>query len=171
MSNKNLIIGLGVAVVVYYLYNQNQKKKLQTVPYTDVELDKVVTTFINQQLSLAKVYEPNKSSPDAEKGKKEVFDMIKKASLIGKDVSRANVDRILAIYDKSIRNQYGDKSIGVATPEEIDLFADFRGLNVNKLAQTPAQPNYSLQFEDKPCKKWVQPLCKTTPCPPICGEY
>ncbi len=22
-----------------------------------------------------------------------------------------------------------------------------------------------------PCKKWVQPQCITTPCPPICMEY
>jgi hypothetical protein len=24
---------------------------------------------------------------------------------------------------------------------------------------------------EKPCKKWVQPKCVTTPCPPICEEY
>jgi hypothetical protein len=24
---------------------------------------------------------------------------------------------------------------------------------------------------EKPCKKWVQPTCITTPCPPTCEEY
>ena len=126
MKNKNLLIALGVGVVVYYFYNKNQKEKIQATPYTDAELDKVVTNFINKQLTLAKVYEPNKNAPDAEKGKKEVLEMIKQASLNGKDVSRANIDRILGIYDKSIRNMYGDKSMGVATLEEQNIFADFR---------------------------------------------
>jgi hypothetical protein len=49
MKNKNLIIGIGLAVVVYYFYNKNQKEKLQATPYTDAELDKVATDFINKQ--------------------------------------------------------------------------------------------------------------------------
>jgi hypothetical protein len=24
---------------------------------------------------------------------------------------------------------------------------------------------------EKPCKKWIQPACITTPCPPMCVEY
>jgi len=130
MNNKNLLIILGVAVVVYYLYNQNQQEKLKSIPYTNAELDKVVTDFINKQLSFAKIVEPNKEAIDFEKGKKEVLDMIKKASLNGKDVSRANIDKILAIYDKSVRNMYGDKSMGIATPEEMNLFYDFRVVDV-----------------------------------------
>lgn len=130
MNNKNLLIALGVGVVVYYFYNKNQKEKLQSTPYTDAELDKVASDFINKQLSFAKIVEPNKEPIDFEKGKKEVLDMIKKASLNGKDVSRANIDKILAIYDKSVRNMYGDKSMGIATPEEMNLFYDFRNVNV-----------------------------------------
>jgi hypothetical protein len=32
-------------------------------------------------------------------------------------------------------------------------------------------PMSAPQVADKPCKKWVQINCITTPCPPMCAEY
>jgi hypothetical protein len=103
--------------------------------------------------------------------------MIKKASLNGKDVSRANVDKILAIYDKSVRNMYGDKSMGVATPEEMNLFYDFRVVNVpiqNSQGFFPSTPvksqnnNFGLTKEqcEKAGKKYTQVEihCIAPPC-------
>jgi hypothetical protein len=126
MKNKNLIIGLGVAVVVYYLYNKNQKKKIQSTPYTDAELDKVVADYVNKEIKNAKILNPN-ATPDAQGAEKGILDMIKKASSNGKDVSRANVDKILVIYSKWTRNMGGDtKSLGMVTPEEMTILNSFQ---------------------------------------------
>jgi hypothetical protein len=129
MKNKNLLIGLGVAVVVYYLYNQNQKKKLQATPYTDAELDKVVTDFLNKELKNAKAFmpkgKPDKEFKDAEVAKKQMLEIIKRASSNGKDVSRGNVDKMLFIMSKRERIQIGDKSLGAMTPEEVSALNSF----------------------------------------------
>jgi hypothetical protein len=110
--------------VVYYLYNQNQKKKLQATPYTDAELDKVVTDYIDKEVKNAKAFMPN-GNPDAEKGKKEVLEIIKRASSNGKDVSRVNVNKMLFILSKRERIQIGDKSLGAMTPEEVTALNSF----------------------------------------------
>ena len=126
MKNKNLIIGLGVAVVVFYFYNKKQKEKLQSTPYTDAELDKIVTDFVNQEVKNAKILNPN-ATPDSQGVKKDVLEMIKKASSNGKDVSKGNVDKMLVIYSKWIRNMSGDtKSLGTITPEEFKELNSFQ---------------------------------------------
>jgi hypothetical protein len=178
MSNKNLLIGLGVALLAYYFYDKKQKEKLQATPYTDVELDKVATDFVNQEIKRILEINPNSEPIDVEKGKNEILNIVKVAKSNNKDVSRANVDRIIEIIRKFQRNQMGDNSMGIATPEEMSLFYDFRGVNksAQTLAQTPAQNNqYELssapKVANKPCKKWIQPNCIMSPCPPMCAEY
>ena len=140
MNNKNLLIGVGVAVVVYYLYNQNQKKKLQTVPYTDAELDKVANDFIAEERKRALEINPNSNPIEIEKGKKEISEIIQKGKLNGKDVSRANVNKILGILRKITRNQMGDNSMGIATPEEQNEFDDFIGVKRPVEPNTPSSP-------------------------------
>ena len=161
MSNKNLIIGLGVAVLVYYLYNQNQKKKLETVPYTDAELDKLITDLANK--SSAYALSKGIKVQDPQKGINELKTRFDNAKTNGKDLSRANVDKFFKAYWIMILNQEGDKSQGVSTKEDSDLVTSF--------FNQPQSNMIATQISDRPCKKWVQPLCKTTPCPPICGEY
>ena len=161
MSNKNLLIGLGVAVVVYYLYNQNQKKKLETVPYTDAELDKLITDLANKSSAFA--LSKGIKVQDPQKGINELKTLFDNAKTNGKDLSRANVDKFFKAYWIMILNQEGDKSQGVSTKEDSDLVTSF--------FNQPQSNMIATQISDRPCKKWVQPLCKTTPCPPICGEY
>lgn len=127
MKNKNLLIGIGVAVVVYYLYNQNQKKKLST-PYTDAELDKVANDFIAQERKRALEVNPNSNPVELEKGKKEILELIQRAKTNGKDLSRANVDKMLGIFRKMQRNQMGDNSAGISTPEEETILYAFIGM-------------------------------------------
>jgi hypothetical protein len=124
MKNKNLIIGLGVAVVVFYFYNKKQKEKLQSTPYTDAELDKVVTDYVNKEIKNAKTFMPN-ANPDADGGKQEVLQIIKRASLNGKDVSRGNLNKMLFLLSKRERIQIGDKSLGSMTPEEVTALNSF----------------------------------------------
>lgn len=124
MKNKNLLIGLGVAVAVYYFYNKKQKEKLQSTPYTDAELDKVVADYVNKEVKNAKAFMPN-ANPDTDGGKKEVLEIIKRASLNGKDVSRGNVNKILFLLSKRERIQIGDKSLGVMTLEEVTALNSF----------------------------------------------
>lgn len=117
MKNKNLLIALGVGVVVYYFYNKNQKEKLQSTPYTDAELTKVVTDLVNRLYDFAKGKEmPFITSPsiliDSLKS------MIKNASLDGANVGRANIDKLLALLEIQTRNELGDNSKGVITPEQ-----------------------------------------------------
>jgi len=161
MNNKNLLIGLGIAVVVYYLYNQNQKKKLETVPYTDAELDKLITDLVNKSNAFA--LSKGIKVQDPQKGINELKTRFDNAKTNGKDLSRANVDKFFKAYWIMILNQEGDKSQGVSTKEDSDLVTSF--------FNQPQSNMIATQISDRPCKKWVQPLCKTTPCPPICGEY
>jgi hypothetical protein len=141
MKNKNLLIALGVGVVVYYLYNQNQKKKLQATPYTDAELDTVATDFFTQERKRILEVNPNSNPIEIEKGKKEILDLIQRAKTKGKDVSRANVNRILGILRKMQRNQMGDNSMGIATPEEETIFYDFIGMTKPPIEPTkPSSP-------------------------------
>jgi hypothetical protein len=140
MNNKNLLIGVGVAVVVYYLYNQNQKKKLQTVPYTDAELDKVVSDFSAKERKRALELNPNGNIEDVDKAKRSVLDLIQRAKTNGKDVSRGKVDKILGILTKIQRNQMGDNSMGIATPEEQNEFDDFIGVKRPVEPNTPSSP-------------------------------
>jgi hypothetical protein len=129
MNNKNLLIGVGVAVVVYYFYNKKQKEKLQATTYTDAELDKVVADYVDKELKNAKAFMPNgkpdNEFKDAEVGKKQVLEIIKRASLNGKDVSRGNIDKMLFILSKRERIQIGDKSLGAMTPEEVTALNSF----------------------------------------------
>lgn len=127
MKNKNLLIGVGVAVVVYYLYKQNQKKKLST-PYTDAELDKVANDFIAEERKRMLELNPNSSPVELEKGKTEILQIIQRAKTNGKDLSRANIDKMLGILKKMQRSQMGDNSAGISTPEEETILYDFMGM-------------------------------------------
>jgi hypothetical protein len=140
MKNKNLIIGIGLAVVVYYFYNKNQKKKLQATPYTDAELDKVATDFITQERKRAIELKPNSNPIEVEKGKKEILEIIQRGKLNGKDLSRANVNRILGILRKITRNQMGDNSMGIATPEEQNELDAFMGIKRPVEPTKPSSP-------------------------------
>jgi hypothetical protein len=140
MKNKNLLIGLGVAVVVYYFYNKKQKEKLQATPYTDAELDKVATDFIAQEIKRGLEINPNSNPIQIEKGKKEILEIIQRGKLNGKDVSRANVNRILGILIKITRNQMGDNSMGIATPEEQNEFDAFMGIKRPIEPTKPSSP-------------------------------
>ena len=152
MSNKNLLVGVGVAVLAYYLYKQNQKKKLQATPYTDAELDKVVTDFLNKELKNAKAFmpkgKPDNEFKDAEVGKKQVLEIIKRASLNGKDVSRGNVNKMLFILSKRERIQIGDKSLGAMTPEEVTALDSF----LCRIEPTTAEAEAGLKKWNE-CKK------------------
>jgi hypothetical protein len=141
MDNKKLLIGVGVAVVVYYFYNKKQKEKLQATPYTDAELNKVVTDFIAQERKRALEINPNSNPIEIEKGKKEIFEIIHRGKLNNKDVSRANVDRILGILRKITRNQMGDNSMGIATPEEQNEFDSFIGIKRPVEPIEPTKPS------------------------------
>ena len=68
MSNKNLIIGLGVALLAYYFYDKKQKEKIQATPYTDTELDKVANDFISEERKRALEINPNSNPIEIEKG-------------------------------------------------------------------------------------------------------
>ncbi len=141
MKNKNLLIGFGVAVVVYCLYNQNQKKKLQATPYTDAELDKVANDFIAQERKRALEVNPNSNPVELEKGKKEILELIQRAKTNGKDLSRANVDKMLNIFRKMQRNQMGDNSAGISTPEEETILYAFIGMTKPTVeSNTPSSP-------------------------------
>jgi hypothetical protein len=124
MNNKNLLIGVGVAVVVYYFYNKKQKEKLQSTPYTDAELDKVVADYVNQLIKSSQPFISNEKI-DVEKAKNSILALIKRAYSNGKDVSRRNIDRILVILGKRERIIVGDKSLTL-TPEEMSVLNSFQ---------------------------------------------
>jgi hypothetical protein len=136
MNNKNLLIGVGVAVLGYYLYSQNQKKKIQATPYTDAELDKVAIDFVTEERKRALEVNPNGNIEDIDKAKRSVLDLIQRAKTNGKDLSRANVDKMLNIFRKMQRNQMGDNSAGSSTPEEETMLYDFIGMT-----KPPVEPN------------------------------
>jgi hypothetical protein len=121
MKNKNLIIGIGLAVVVYYFYNKNQKKKLQATPYTDAELDKIVTDYVNKSIAYIQKREPNVKH----KTFKEVFDgimqLINNAKINNKNVSKEDIDKLLFILELQYRNESGDVSLGQTTKEQWDF--------------------------------------------------
>ncbi len=177
MKNKNLLIGLGVAVVVYYFYNKKQKEKLQaTTTYDDAELNKLLTDYVNKSISYIEKREPNTKH----KTFKEVFDgimqLINNAKARGKDVSKKNIDKLLSILELQYRNESGDTSIGQVTKEQWDFVVNLTQKQTVNISQASAQLNNQLnhstwQSSDKPCKKWIQPNCITTPCPPMCAEY
>ena len=183
MNNKNLLIGLGVAVVVYYFYNKNQQEKLKsTTTYDDAELNKVVTDYVNNSITYIEKREPNVKH----KTFKEIFDgimqMINNAKINGSDVSKNNIDKFLSILDLLARNESGDLSLGQATKEQFDFVVNFGKMPTTNVqsVQTPKIANpQNNQYElssapkvtNKPCKKWVQINCITTPCPPMCAEY
>jgi len=135
MSNKNLLIGLGVAVAVYYLYNQNQKKKLETGSYSDAELNKVVTDYVNKSIAYIEKREPNVKH----KTFKEIFDgimqMINNAKANGKDVSKKNIDKLLSILELQYRNESNDLSLGQTTQEQWNFIVDF-----TKMPTTNVEP-------------------------------
>jgi len=70
---------------------------------------------------------PN-ANPDVEKAKKSILDMIKKASLNNKDVSRANIKKFLMLLSKRERIMAGDNSLGLFTIEESNILDDFIGM-------------------------------------------
>jgi hypothetical protein len=141
MKNKNLLIGLGIAVVVYYFYNKKQKEKLQATPYTDAELDKVVNEFVVLERRVALAKNPSGNIESVDKAKKSILDLIQKAKTNGKDVSRGNIDKILNIIRKMQRSQMGDNSAGIATPEEETIFYDFIGMTKPPIEPTkPSSP-------------------------------
>lgn len=140
MSNKNLIIGLGVALLAYYFYDKKQKEKIQATPYTDTELDKVANDFISEERKRALEINPNSNPIEIEKGKKEISEIVQKGKLNGKDVSRGNVNRILGILRKITRNQMGDNSMGIATPEEQNELDAFMGIKRTVEPNTPSSP-------------------------------
>ena len=147
MSNKNLLIGLGVAVVVYYLYNQNQKKKLETGSYSDAELNKVVTDYVNKSIAYIEKREPSVKH----KTFKEIFDgimqMINNAKINGKDVSKKNIDKLLSILELQYRNESNDLSLGQTTQEQWNFIVDFtKTPTTNVEPVKPINPNGQSQI-------------------------
>jgi hypothetical protein len=140
MNNKNLLIGLGVAVLVYYFYNKNQKEKIQATPYTDAELDKVAFDFVTEERKRALEVNPKGNIEDVDKAKRSVLDLIQRAKTNGKDLSRANVDKMLNIFRKMQRSQMGDNSAGTATPEEESMLYDFMGIKRPVESNMPSSP-------------------------------
>ena len=183
MKNKNLLIGLGVALVAYYFYNQNQKKKLQaTTTYDDAELNKLVTDYVNKSVAYIEKREPNTTHKTFQQMFDGVMQMINNAKTNGKDVSKNNIDKLLSILELQYRNESGDLSLGQTTQEQWNFVVDFTktpSTNVEPVQSsqgffppTPVGKSQILpQVADRPCKKWVQPNCITTPCPPMCAEY
>lgn len=125
MNNKNLLIGLGVALLAYYFYDKKQKEKLQSTSYTDAELNKVVTDYVNNSIAYIEKREPNTKH----KTFKEVFDgimqMINNAKINGKDVSKKNIDKLLSILELQYRNESNDLSLGQTTQEQWNFVVDF----------------------------------------------
>ena len=123
MKNKNLII-LGLLLVGVYFY-LDKKKKDQTKPYTDVELDKKIVDLVNKGMDLAK----SKGKTQSLKSTQEAIDQTKfifsDAKAKGKDLSKANVDKFFKIYWIMVLNQEGDTSQGIATKEDNDFLMDF----------------------------------------------
>jgi len=123
MRNKNLII-LGLLLVGVYFY-LDKKRKDTTKPYTDAELDKKITDFVNK----ARNYTISKGKTQSLKDNQEVIDQTKfifsDAKAKGKDLSKANVDKFFKVYWTVVLNQEGDTSQGVATKEDNDFLMDF----------------------------------------------
>lgn len=139
MNNKNLLIGLGVALLAYYFYDKKQKEKLQSTSYTDAELNKVVTDYVNKSITYIEKREPNTKH----KTFKEIYDgvmrMINNAKINGKDVSKKNIDKLLYILELQSRNASNDLSLGQTTTEQWNFVIDFTKMPTTNVepVQTP----------------------------------
>ena len=139
MNNKNLLIGLGVALLAYYFYDKKQKEKLQSTSYTDAELNKVVTDYVNKSITYIEKREPNTKH----KTFKEIYDgvmqMINNAKSNGKDVSKKNIDKLLYILELQSRNASNDLSLGQTTQEQWNFVIDFTKMPTTNVepVQTP----------------------------------
>jgi hypothetical protein len=144
MSNKNLLIGLGVALLAYYFYDKKQKEKLQSTSYTDAELNKVVTDYVNKSITYIEKREPNVKH----KTFKEIFDgimqMINNAKSNGKDVSKKNIDKLLSILELQYRNESNDLSLGQTTQEQWNFIVDFTKTPTTNVE--PIKPNGQSQI-------------------------
>ena len=123
MKNKSLII-LGLLVIGVYAYF-DKKKKDQTKPYTDAELNTLITDFVNK----TRDYEISKGKTQSLKDNQEAIDGIKfmfsNAKAKGKDLSKTNVDKFFKVYWIVVLNQIGDTSQGIVTKEDNDFLTDF----------------------------------------------
>ena len=144
MNNKNLLIGLGVALLAYYFYDKKQKEKLQSTSYTDAELNKVVTDYANKSITYIEKREPNVKH----KTFKEIFDgvmqMINNAKINGKDVSKKNIDKLLSILELQYRNESNDLSLGQTTQEQWNFVIDFTKMPTTNVE--PVKPNGQSQI-------------------------
>ena len=131
MKNKNLII-LGLLAIGVYAY-LDKKKKDQSKPYTDAELDKLIVDLVDKSRAFA-LSKGIKSQTTAQATIDQLKSIFAIAKTNGKDLSRANVGKFFKAYWIMILNQEGDKSQGVATKEDWDLVRDI--LNSSQ----PVQP-------------------------------
>ena len=123
MKNKNLII-IGLLAIGVYPY-LDKKKKDQSKPYTDAELDKLIVDLVDKSRAFAL----SKGKTQSLKSTQEAIDQTKfifsDAKAKGKDLSKANVDKFFKIYWIVVLNQEGDTSQGIATKEDNDFLMDF----------------------------------------------
>jgi hypothetical protein len=128
---KEYLIGLGVLAVVAYLY-YDKKKKDQSKPYSDAELDKVLKDFTQKAIDYAK----SKGATQGVKTYQQVYDSVKQifdtAKKNGKDLSRKNVDKVLKLLFILSLNQEGDSSQGTYTKEDYDYIVDFMGMTASQ---------------------------------------
>jgi hypothetical protein len=107
---------LGLIAIGIYAYF-DKKKKDQLKPYSDAELTKVVTDLVNRLYDFFKGKEmPLNTSQSVLIDS--LKNMIRKASLEGEDVSRTNIDKLLALLEIQTWNEAGDNSKGIITPEQ-----------------------------------------------------
>ena len=134
MNNKNLLIGLGVAVVAYYLWKKNKDKTVTNTvaPITEQEKIALFETAINS-------YQGGAKPPQ------ELLDNIQKA----KELANAQIKEL------KLETEF---STWLSNRPKVDYGN-----------QPP--PMSAPQVADRPCKKWIQPNCIMSPCPPMCAEY
>ena len=147
MKNKSLII-LGLLVIGVYAYF-DKKKKDQTKPYTDAELNTLITDFVNKARDYAISKGKTQSLKDNQQAIDETKFIFSDAKAKGKDLSKTNVDKFFKVYWIVVLNQMGDTSQGVATKEDNDFLIDFlnnplAGVIANQPFQSVVlQPTYS----------------------------
>ncbi len=134
MNNKNLLIGLGVAVVAYYLWKKNKDKTVANTvaPLTEQEKTALFETAINSWkggVAPPREWEENNR----------------------KAVDLANAK----IKELKLETEF---STWLSNRPSVD------GANRPMRMSAP-------QVADRPCKKWIQPNCIMSPCPPMCAEY
>jgi hypothetical protein len=134
MKNKNLLIGLGVAIVAYYLWKKNKDKTVVNSVATLTEQEK--TSLFEKAINSWKygVAPP----PEWEENNRKAVDLAK-----------------AQIKEFKLETEF---SAWLANRPKVDYGN-----------QPP--PMSAPQVADRPCKKWIQPQCITTPCPPECAEY